>query len=422
MCFSNSPHQKLTIKRNGMKIAAAIKKTAVNKSGKVNIKIRVSHNDGTRFISTKYYIDKSEWRVNGTVSDVNPNSAYINNEIKKLIFNYEQKLFSVKCENFHINRIVELLTDPAAVNDFTAYFNRYIKEKKGINAGTAELYQRTLNKIEKFDSRKPLMFEDINAGWLKKFEAWMVKDDLKINSISIPLRQIRAVFNNAIDNDIIPLTVYPFRRFKIARGTTVKRSITLEQLKMIQDFQTKWKITELARDFFMLSFYLIGMNSDDLYHAKAISADGRLIYDRAKTHRNYSVKVEPEAMAIIEKYKGENNLLMLSEHYKTVHAMTHSFNVALKRILPSLEVYTARRTWATIAKNNIYKTNSTVEVSKEDTTKNITVTTKEHVIVSTEEIGDALGHTRKTVSEGYIAYRDPAIVDKLNRAVIDCLK
>jgi len=190
---------------------------------------------------------------------------------------------------------------------------------------------------------------------------------------------------------------------------------------MIRDYQTKWNITALARDFFMLSFYLIGMNSDDLYHATEISKDGRLVYTRAKTHREYSIKVEPEAMALIEKLKGEKRLLMLSEHYRTVHDMTLSLNRALKLIMPGLQVYSARHTWGTVAKNSIYKTIETVEVSKEDPTKNIIVKTKEHVTVSNEQIGDALGHTRKTVTEIYIN-RDPTIVDKLNRDVLDCLK
>lgn len=403
-----------------MNISPAIKKTEVNKSGKVNIKIRVSHNHDTRFIATKYYIDLNEWKANETVSSDHPNAAFINNELKKIVFAYEQKLFDVKYENWHVNRIVELLTDPAAINDFTAYFERFIKEKQTINAGTAELYQRTLNKIEKFEKRKPLMFEDITAGWLKKFEAWMKKDELKPNSIAIFMRQIRAVFNNAIDNEVIGLNVYPFRRFNILQEPTVKRSITLEQLKMIRDYQTKWNITALARDFFMLSFYLIGMNSDDLYHAKEISKDGRLNYTRAKTHRPYSIKVEPEAMAMIEKLKGEKSLLMLSEHYRTVHDMTLSLNRALKLIMPGLQVYSARHTWATVAKNYIFKESETLIISKEDPTKNIIQKNREHVIISNEQIGDALGHTRKSVTEIYID-RDPAIVDKLNRDVLDCL-
>ena len=404
-----------------MNISPAIKQKEVNKSGKVNIKIRISHKGISRYIATEFYVEPSFFKENGKISDTHPNAPFINVELQQIVLNYERKLLTIDYQNLDVNRVVDLLITKTAINDFTAYFERIIKEKKTINGGTAELYQRTLNKIEKFEKRKPLMFEDITAGWLKKFEAWMKKDELKVNSIAIIMRQIRAVFNNAIDNEVIGLNVYPFRRFKILQEPTVKRSTSLEQLKMIRDYQTKWKITALARDFWMLSFYLIGMNSDDLYHAKEISKDGRLVYTRAKTHREYSIKIEPEAMALIEKLKGEKNLLMLSEQYKTVHDMTLSLNRALKLIMPGLQVYSARHTWATIAKNSIYKTVETSIVSKEDPTKQIIQKTKEHVIVSNEEIGDALGHSRKSVTEIYID-RDPAIVDRLNRDVLDCLK
>ena len=65
-------------------------------------------------------------------------------------------------------------------------------------------------------------------------------------------------------------------------------------------------------------------------------------------------------------------------------------------------MYAARHTWATIAKNNIVKDGK-------------------HVTVSDEEIAAALGHSRKTVTSIYIN-RDPAIVDRLNRDVLDCLQ
>ena len=190
------------------------------------------------------------------------------------------------------------------------------------------------------------------------------------------------------------MNIYPFRRFKIKSAETEKRSITIDQLKAIRDFETNWEITALARDFFMLSFYLIGTNNADLYNLKTMNA-GRITYSRAKTHRKYSIKVEPEAELLIKKLQGENKLIMVSEHYDTVHKMTHQLNKALKRIMPDLTMYHARHTWATIAKNKCR--------------------------ASEEDIAAALGHSRKTVTQIYIN-RDPSIVDRLNRGVIDCLK
>lgn len=379
---------------NIMNISPAIKKTEVTKNGKVNIKIRISHKGASRFIATEFYVDPSHFKESGTVSSIHPNSSFINLELKQILLAYERKLISVDTQNYSIGRIVELLTEKAAINDFFSFYEKFIAEKKLVNIRTSEIHQATLNKIKKFDQRLPLMFEDINAGWLKKFENFMTVEGAKVNAAAIHFRNIRTVFNSAIDNEIINLNIYPFRRFKIKSAETEKRSITIDQLKAIRDFETNWEITALARDFFMLSFYLIGTNNADLYNLKTMNA-GRITYSRAKTHRKYSIKVEPEAELLIKKLQGENKLIMVSEHYDTVHKMTHQLNKALKRIMPDLTMYHARHTWATIAKNKCR--------------------------ASEEDIAAALGHSRKTVTQIYIN-RDPSIVDRLNREVIDCLK
>jgi len=379
--------------RQKMIISPAIKNQVLNKSGKANIKIRISHSGVSRFIATKFYIEPEFFKANGKVSNDHPNAAFINVELKQLVLDYERKLLNVDYQNFHVSRIIELLTEKAAVNDFTAYFEKFIAEKKLINIRTSEIHQATLNKIKKFDPRWPLMFEDINAGWLKKFENYMTKEGAMVNASAIHFRNIRTVFNSAIDNEVVYLNIYPFRRFKIKSAPTEKKSISIEQLRAIRDFQTTWEITALARDFFMLSFYLIGTNNGDLYNLKSIT-NGRVAFSRAKTHRKYSIKVEPEAELLINKMAGKSNLLMVSEHYEDVHKLTHQINKALKRIMPGLTMYHARHTWATIAKNNARATD--------------------------EDIAAALGHSRKTVTEIYIN-RDPAIVDRLNRQVLDFL-
>lgn len=72
------------------------------------------------------------------------------------------------------------------------------------------------------------------------------------------------------------------------------------------------KHQEKYRNFFMLIFYLIGIgiNIIDLCNLKKEQlVNGRIEYIRAKTHKLYSIKVEPEAQSIIDKYKGDEYLL-----------------------------------------------------------------------------------------------------------------
>ena len=376
-----------------MILTPAIKRKEVNTSGKCNIKIRVSHNYGTRFIGTDFYI-RPEHFENGKVSPKYPGYKYLQVELDSIVLKYEMKLLNINYQSMQINRVVELLTakhDPA---DFIEYYKKFIAAKRAINDRTGEIYQNTLTKIEKYETRRPIMFEDINPGWLKRFSDHMLLGRLKPNSSAIHFRNIRAVINDAIDNDIIPLDAYPFRRFKFKGAKTEKRALLVENLISIRDYDTQIPMIDHARNVFMLSFYLIGTNLTDLYYLEH-TIDGRATFDRAKTHRPYSIKIEPEARTIIDKLKGENRVLNLSDKHSSTLRMTQQVNRGLEQIIPGVTSYAARHTWATIAKNFCNATD--------------------------DEIGQALGHTKKTVTDIYID-RDPGIVDRLNRKVLDHLK
>lgn len=150
----------------------------------------------------------------------------------------------------------------------------------------------------------------------------------------------------------------------------------------------------------MLSFYLIGINNSDLYNLKGIE-DGRIEYRRNKTHKGYSIKVEPEALEIIERRRGEKKFLVYQERYGKPTSVNKTINMHLKRIgeligVPNLIMYHARHSWAGIA-------------------------AKKPIGASKPLIAQALGHGRITVTDTYFDF-DNELVDDLNRKVLDLLK
>lgn len=305
------------------------------------------------------------------------------------------------------------VNEKASQGDFTREFQSFIDGKE--KPGTKGVYKHTLDKIRAFDSdidRK--QFEDIDLKWLTAFEAYCAKTATK-NARNIHLRNIRAVFNHAIDYEIT--TAYPFRRFKIRPEPTRKRALSVEELRKLFDYPCE-PYAEIYRDMFKLIFMLIGINSVDLHGLKRISKEGYIEYKRAKTGRLYSIKVEPEAMAIIEKYRGEKGLLCIADRWSDSRNFSHQCNKALKLIgakknkggrnkggtpkkadkenapkgiWPELTTYWARHSWATIARS--------LRVSKDD-------------------IALALGHGAKTVTDIYID-DDMTFIDEANRKVLD---
>lgn len=282
-----------------------------------------------------------------------------------------------------------------------AHFIRsFAATKKG---RTVELYTQTAKRVEEYDDCATL--DEVDVKWLQGFERECAKT-MKVNSVGIHLRNIRAVFNWAISNE--EAQNYPFSRFKIRHEETQKRSLSVEELRLLRDCPCA-EYQKPYRDIFMLMFYLIGINAKDLLNLTQRNLVGdRIEYVRAKTKKRYSVKVEPEAMAIIERYKGEKHLIDPLDRFKSHLDWLHHFNDALKAIgkdcrpgvkttgkalFPNLSSYWSRHTWGTIA-------------AEIDTPIDV--------------IAHALGHNipELKVTSIYIRFNEKK-VDEANRKVID---
>lgn len=288
---------------------------------------------------------------------------------------------------------IEPTEQPVAVQgNFKPHFAAFIEKLR--NKRTKEIYQATLSRMIAYDpDLDKRRFEDITVRWLIDFDTFLAKTSPSQNARNIHFRNIRTVFNRAIDEELT--ASYPFRRFKIKPTPTRKRSMSCEQMRKIfnADGLEQWEVKYL--DFFKLSFMLIGINVVDLCGLSEIT-EGRIDYIRAKTHRPYSVKVEPEAMEIIKKHRGEKRLLDFAENYANYRHFYNNLCKGLNSIkgkigIKELTSYWARHTWATIA----------AELDIPDAV-----------------IGQALGHAETSVTSIYIR-RNEQKVDEANRKVLD---
>ncbi|WP_372649927.1 site-specific integrase [Draconibacterium sp.] len=244
------------------------------------------------------------------------------------------------------------------------YINKQVKEKHNFNSyfkyvistkteSTAQMYSRTLALIESFHPVQ-LSFSDVNPKFLRELEQHY---NQSTNGFAIHLRNIRHVFNMAIDDEVIELNLYPFRRVKIKKEETAKRNLNIEELRILRDVELSG-VPGLARDVFMLQFYLIGINLKDItYLPKNIVHDGILDYRRLKTKKNYYIRLEPEAIRLIKKMAGNKYLINLAERYQNYDSVKKEINKKLKvaakaaGIKINLTTYWSRHSWATYAHN-----------------------------------------------------------------------
>lgn len=389
-------------------VKLAIDLRRVNSNGMYSIVLILKNKNVIR-VSTPYKSVPENWQ-DGQYNKKEINYQRKNNHLKDIIQKAERLIIEVSENNRVVSdaylrdKLKEIVKGKMPIDKvFVDYIDEYAETKT--RKTTKEVYEYTKRKIEEFDPK--CTFETIDRFWLTKFERWMIGSGMKTNSCAFHMRNIRAVFNYCIDEEYT--TLYPFRKFKIKKEETRKRSLTVEQLRTLRDYPCE-EYQVRYRDIFMLMFYMIGINAIDLFHAKDSDVvDGRLEYKRSKTGKLYSVLIQPEAQAIIDKYKGKNYLLNVLDEYKNYKDFLHRMGDALKDIGPmerkglggkkirhplfkDISSYWARHTWATIA--------ASLDIPK-------------------EVISAGLGHEiGSSITSIYIDFNMKK-VDDANRAVID---
>ena len=235
--------------------------------------------------------------------------------------------------------------------------------------GNASCYEQAQAFLDRYITDKELYFEDIDFKLLKKLEAKHLSHKYTYNSLSFYLRTIRATFNRAIKEGVIKRDVYPFTNYSIKETKTLKRAIRKTDIDKIRDielepYSTHWH----ARNMFMFSFYNIGINFVDMSHLKKSNIiNDRMCYTRAKTGKNYSIKLTAPSLAILNMYitgKEEEDYIFPVIYRlepelqrKDLQNGLKNFNKYMKHIAKKLEInakltsYVARHSWATIAKD-----------------------------------------------------------------------
>ncbi len=354
------------------------------KDGTYNIKIRVTHNGEKRYLATPYYIYKE---------DVTQKTYKIKNQhyidlTDELIRKYRLKcdIWGERLKTVNVDKIVEIITseDPGAKFDldFIAYARKFVDKLIQENhEGNAKTYKVAINNLVKFVGRESISIHEINSKFVSDWIAWIKKQpapskkkkgERAQSSYPSCLRAIhnlaKAEFNDE-DSGIIRIPLSPFKKLPKVPASR-KRALEINQVKKIASLEYT-KIQQLgnnrfnlAKDVFLLSFALVGMNTVDLYECDTYK-DGRITYQRKKTKNRredkaeISIKVEPEIQKLVEKYRDPKGkrVFCFYHSYSSVDAFSAALNKGLKKIgklikVDDLEFYAARHSWATIARND----------------------------------------------------------------------
>ena len=359
--------------------------------------------DGTYNVKVRFIKDKKVKRVStdlfATDSDLTSDlklkeESIVKQEADRLVLHYRTMVNSLHfdSENCDVSEIVNrLLCKEEAENpiDFIAFSKKWISETtiKG-----KDNYTTALNSFIRFLGKEELEIKKITVDLLEQYRDYIINvrnervkalqaEGKRVPSnrcLSLYLMSLRHLygeaqrFYNKPDKGLMRIPHTPFEYFKIPKQeATRKRAVTPQQIKAIwslpyQNIHKGVKHTcrpDLAKDCFILSFCLMGINSADLYNATLLR-DNRLVYCRTKTKERRLDKAKMEVVVpdmvlpIIEKYRDTTGqrLFRFYKDYRDHKAFNKAINKGLKGIgdqlnIDDLEFYAARHSWATIALN-----------------------------------------------------------------------
>lgn len=382
---------------------------------------QIIHRKDVKQIQTNYLIYPEEW--NESLSQVvmpeadKKRKGYLMGikcsitkdfvRLRKIVRDKERN-----CCHYSAGDIVSQFVNDKMQSSLFEFIEAVIADLRGCGKmRLAEAYSTTRNSFRRFCKNSDIELELIDSELIVSYETYLRNCGLCPNSSSFYLRNLRAVYNRAVDRGLT-IQRYPFKYVYTGVDRTVKRAVSVKVIKQIMALNlSKKPFMDFAKDMFMFSFYTRGMSFVDMaYLRKKDLKDGILSYRRCKTGQLLCIKWESCMQELVNKYNVSQSPYLLpiinpaniwiEERMQYVYAL-HRVNYGLRKIgcrlglaLP-LTMYVARHTWASIAHS-----------------KNIPLSV----------ISESLGHDSESTTRIYLASLDNMVIDNANRVILKLLQ
>ena len=370
------------------------------KTGELPLKIKVCKDRKTRYINLGVSTKAEYWDFEkNQPKSTCPDREFLEKLISNKISEVKSKIVELKSEDkeYSATTLVEKVSNPSKTITVGDLFKQHIhclEEEK--RTGYKLSIQQTYNSLIKFNRHLDIPFSEMDYNWLKRYEGWLRKQGKSENTIGIRFRNIRMIFNLAINQELVTQENYPFRRLKVSKlhQETAKRALTKGEIQAVVNYPTAGKdfYTRLAVSLFTFSYFMGGINFVDMaYLTERNIIENRLIYHRRKTGKLINLPIQQRAYMVLKEYKKSNEPYLfpiLSSKHKTeqqrlnrLHKVITKVNKELKAIGEELHIpiklttYRRRHSYATVLKR---------------------------AGVSTSIISESLGHSSEKVTQTYL--------------------
>lgn len=367
--------------------------------GTFNVKIRITHNRKTKYISTPFFVTEKEIskrKKNGR-EEIRIKNQSIIDKTDEIIVDYKKKIVSLGMgvDALDVDSLIKRLTSSGSVFklDIIKYGHEYVNRlnEQG-KVSTAKSYQSAINALIRFVGRDNLDISEITVNFLQSYERFIEHEPKLTGSHlsakpkehkqrkgrvkSLYLARLKTIHGaakmefNDEESGVINIPYSPFAKYTIPSSPrTESRVLTIQQMQKIIDMpyaehkRRGFSTFNISKDLFLISFSLMGVNMADIYEAEPIQ-DDIFAYNRKKTRTRrkdgamMKVRIEPKIKPLLGKYIGSDKSFVFSKCYNTANIMSSIVNKGLKDIgkmigVPNLTFYHARHTMASICANKL---------------------------------------------------------------------
>lgn len=390
---------------------------SLKKEEEGKIYYQLIHQRVVRLIKTNLSVKSSEWddtRGRLIISECSVERA---DYLREVMAKIESDLDNIrKCiiylettrKKFSVNDIKQYVSKSGERQSFFSYMHKIIHQLYDTgHYRLHEIYTTTYNSLQRFNCGRDMLFSEFNAKTMLAYEGWL-KERVSANTSSFYMRNLRAVYNRAVDEGLTEQR-NPFKHVYTGIDKTKKRAVPLKVIRELKNLNLEdAPRLAFARDMFLFSFYTRGMAFVDMaYLKKSDLSLGCLVYCRRKTGQKLYIKWERCMQEIVDRYAAADTMFLLPIIKRTgtlerndYRNMSSKLNECLKKISKRLglsvpiTMYVSRHTWASVAKS-----------------KNVPLSV----------ISEGMGHDSEATTRIYLSALDTYAIDRANKLILSAL-
>lgn len=288
------------------------------KDGTYPLIMRLGHNERTTSIPLgvtlleKYWdetnrVVKKSYEGVSTVQRLNNLIQKKKTDAMDIIFKLHEKK---ELHNLPIIDLRNRIMSQGKSQSFYTYAKKLIAELiLAQRIGTARSYAGLVSVLKTFHGKeKELLFNQITYTFLSRFEVDHKSKGNGVNGLAVYMRTIRAIYNKAMKEGVTEKELYPFTDYKVKTEPTEKRALEWSFIQKIIALKLPPNHSSFhARNYFVASFLMYGINFSDMAHLKKTDIqNGRIIYRRRKTSKMYDIKITEGLNKILSYYQTGN--------------------------------------------------------------------------------------------------------------------